>query len=50
MSGTILGPNALLRMEIVGVMRRNAPVLRIANGWLCSMICAYPVVTHTHYM
>jgi len=31
-------------MEIVGVMRRNAPVLRIANGWLCSMILAVLLV------
>jgi len=31
-------------MEIVGVMRRNAPALRIANGWLCSMILAVLLV------
>ncbi len=42
--GLSWGPNALLRMEIVGVMRRNAPVLRIANGWLCSMILAVLLV------
>ncbi len=34
----------MLRMEIVGVMRRNAPVSRIAKGWLCSVILAVLLV------
>lgn len=42
--GLSCGPNALPRMEIVGAMRRTAPVSRIANAWLCSMILAVLLV------
>ncbi len=42
--GLSWGPNALLRMEILGAMRRNAPVSRIANAWLCSVILAVLLV------
>ncbi len=42
--GLSWGPNALLRMEIVRAMRRNAPVSRIAIAWLCSVILAVLLV------
>ncbi len=42
--GLSWGSDALLRMEIVGAMRRNAPVSRIAKTWLYGVILAVLLV------